>query len=268
MNEKGQPKKARMFIKDLEAKLQSMIEGRLASFLEGGLSPHIIAQHVARALEDQLIDEAGTLVAPDVYIVVLNGHMLDSLLMREENLGQELSQQIMALVYEERLIIKHHPKVILVSDDTLSSHEIRVRAEHSQQTREATQTMNPITATPANIAPPEAHLILEGGDHMPLERPVINIGRHRDNHIVINRQTVSRQHCQLKLRFGRYILYDLQSKSGTSVNGQKIQEHRLKSGDVMNIGGAQVVYIEYNENAEAGRFGSGDTQIDLDEISD
>jgi len=41
---------------------------------------------------------------------------------------------------------------------------------------------------------------------------------------VLDDRRVSRRHAEVRLRLGRYTLYDLQSTNGTFVNGRRIAE--------------------------------------------
>ena len=61
---------------------------------------------------------------------------------------------------------------------------------------------------------------------------------------VVDDRAVSRYHLQLRLRFGRYTLFDIQSQGGTLVNEVKIKEHNLQTGDVIQIGNTRLVYME------------------------
>lgn len=62
------------------------------------------------------------------------------------------------------------------------------------------------------------------------------IGRLPENDVVLIDETVSRQHAELILRQGDYILKDLGTRNGTWVNGERIKELRLKDGDEIKIG--------------------------------
>lgn len=90
----------------------------------------------------------------------------------------------------------------------------------------------------------DAFLIVSGKRHVPLEEPVVDIGRQLDNTLVIDDSTVSRKHAQIRWRFGRFVIHDAGSKSGTFVNGKRISESVLESGDVVTIGRISLIYGE------------------------
>lgn len=47
---------------------------------------------------------------------------------------------------------------------------------------------------------------------------------------------VSRNHCRLECRSGKWVAIDLNSSNGTYVNDVKIEEHNLRTGDALRIG--------------------------------
>lgn len=68
------------------------------------------------------------------------------------------------------------------------------------------------------------------------------IGRDENCAIFIDDSKVSRQHAEVQHRGEAFLLKDLGSTNGTSVNGQQIEQHILQDGDVIRIGTAQIVY--------------------------
>ena len=78
---------------------------------------------------------------------------------------------------------------------------------------------------------------------IPLIKSTINIGRKEDNDIVISDQRVSRLHAQIRLSQGNYVIFDLNSTSGTFINDQKINQHRLVTGDVISFGGVTFIFV-------------------------
>ena len=92
-----------------------------------------------------------------------------------------------------------------------------------------------------STAPP-AFLIVDGKRVIVLDQPVTNLGRKKDNHVVITDEHVSRYHAQIRQISGRYLLLDMNSTVGTSVNGRKIEQTFLKPGDVISLGGVPVIF--------------------------
>ena len=87
-----------------------------------------------------------------------------------------------------------------------------------------------------------AFLIVEGKRAISLERSITTIGRKPDNHIVIKDHHVSRYHAQIRKIKGSYVLMDLESTVGTSINGRKVKQAFLKDGDVISIGGSPLLF--------------------------
>jgi len=96
--------------------------------------------------------------------------------------------------------------------------------------------MNNSTSTQA------AFLIVDGKRAVSLERPVTSIGRKSDNHIIIKNQHVSRYHAQIRNIKGSFVVLDLDSTVGTSVNGKKVKQAFLKEGDVISVGGIPLIF--------------------------
>lgn len=71
-----------------------------------------------------------------------------------------------------------------------------------------------------------------------------NIGRKLDNHIVLNDPRISRNHAQIRVVDGQYILLDLNSTGGTMVNGRKISKSVLYSGDAISLAGLDIKFVQ------------------------
>lgn len=91
--------------------------------------------------------------------------------------------------------------------------------------------------------PENAFLITQNNKAYPLKRGVISIGRRLEkNDLVLDDPRVSRYHAQLRLLGGQYILFDLESTGGTYVNGQRIKQSVIYSGDVISLAGVELVF--------------------------
>ena len=85
-------------------------------------------------------------------------------------------------------------------------------------------------------------VLLQGGQAVPypLDGDEILIGRHPDCGVQLESSAVSRRHARVFIKDGRYLIEDLGSGNGTSVNGQKIAsatpleaQDRIKLGPVL-----------------------------------
>jgi len=73
--------------------------------------------------------------------------------------------------------------------------------------------------------------------------PVLHIGRHQSNDVVVNDKKVSRQHAVIRYENGQFILYDLQSTNGVGVNG--VMTHNpvpLKNSDLVTVGSHEFIF--------------------------
>ena len=70
----------------------------------------------------------------------------------------------------------------------------------------------------------------------------VNVGRSDDNDIVINHDSISSHHAQLKLHGDRYHLVDLDSTNGTFVDGEVASNVPLHDGIKVMFGQVEADY--------------------------
>jgi len=81
----------------------------------------------------------------------------------------------------------------------------------------------------------------------------IGIGREAGNFIRLEDPAVSPQHCRIAVQNGRTILEDLESASGTFVNGIPVKQRDLKPGDEVAVGNSVFVFeTDRPQNATCG----------------
>lgn len=80
--------------------------------------------------------------------------------------------------------------------------------------------------------------------HTPLEDEANSIGRQDGNSIVINDKDVSRQHCVIEKWDGAFSIYDVGSRNGVVVNGERVRRASLKSGDIITLGGTIAKFLD------------------------
>jgi hypothetical protein len=253
-------------LSQFEEQLAHLVEGGFARLFAGRLHPREVAVRLARAMDENVrLGLDGLIVAPNVYIVHLHPDDHAALLAAHPDLPETLAENVIALAAAADMRLLERPGVTFESDAEMPQYAARVEACHLVGVNLPTHSMTPLPAPP--LTPKkirwDAWLVIQGRPHVALERPAINIGRRKDNHIVIDDPRVSREHAQLRLRFDHYVIYDLDSKAGTYINDQRITEGILRPGDVISLAGVMLVYMEDESADEQGQpIGSStDTQI-------
>lgn len=226
--------------KKLETHMEALVEGLIAGALAAPLHPHEVAVQLARALEDS----AATATPAVCYRIHLNPADTQALLHAQPRLAEILAEALVRAARENQITLPAQPEVHLLPDPTLKPRQVMVVVEPAGEPS-GTQSLTPVS--PASSPPVrrlQAFVIIGGERTVPLDLPVLNIGRKLDNHLIVEDARVSRRHAQLRLRHGRYVLYDLGASGGTFVNGQRIEECVLQPGDVISLGGALLIYGE------------------------
>lgn len=229
--------------------MEALVEGTFARLFAGRLQPGDIALQLARALEDSVSGGGPALR----YAVRLNPADAQALLGEQPRLAELLAAELVQAAREAGVTLPHVPEVLILPDPLLKARSVTVTAETAAITDTAAAAPLTEDGDPAGSGPaaPRAFLILDGERTLPLTQAIVGLGRRLDNHVILDDARVSRAHAQLRLRFGRYVIYDLGSTGGTFVNGQRIQECVLRPGDVISLAGVPIIYGE-DETTTAG----------------
>ena len=78
----------------------------------------------------------------------------------------------------------------------------------------------------------------------------VSIGQAADNDLVIDDSRVSREHCKIVHEPYGYLVVDLGSTNGTSVNRVRVREAYIRSGAALNVGGVEVRFQTFGERVE------------------
>jgi hypothetical protein len=244
-------------VERVEAFVSRVIEGWSARLFGAKLQPVQIAKRLIRAMEaHQTISLSKTFV-PNSYVVSLGRTDFAEFEQYRRSLERDLAETLLGAARERSYTLLAYPSVEIESDDDLAPGDIRVScalvdasgeeveadpkglgAVASGHTmvldREALLRERP-RAPKASIEQRDASPVALGPD------PVL-IGRDPQNDVVLDDRRVSRKHAEIRLRLGRYTLYDLQSTNGTYVNGRRVAERVLDDGDRISVGGLELVF--------------------------
>jgi signal transduction histidine kinase len=80
------------------------------------------------------------------------------------------------------------------------------------------------------------------GNRFELTEPNVRLGRDASNALQLHDTEVSRHHAEIRRIDDDYTICDLGSSNGTFVNGQHVREHKLASGDQIQLGGTLMLY--------------------------
>ncbi|MBK8025668.1 MAG: DUF3662 domain-containing protein [Chloroflexi bacterium] len=232
----------------LETHLERLIEGAFSQLFGKALRPHDIAVHLSRALEGSVMpsnDSDPRPLAPDHFLIRLNQDVYDHLLIHQPRLVDILTQHMFALASAAGCRLRSNPVVIVLGDENLNPAGIAVVAKHQTDVQSTTQVLSSarlereLSRMPINPV-----LVIDGEMTVALVKAVSNVGRGRDNEIVLSDPFVSRHHAQIRLRHGAFFVFDANSQGGIKVNDVAVREHRLQPGDVIRIGKTRLLYLE------------------------
>ena len=244
----------------LEALASRVIEGWTARLFRARLQPVQIAKRVIRAMEaHQTISLAKTFV-PNSYVVSLSPSDYAQFQQYKRSLARDLAEAVLGAARDRSFTLLAYPTVEIEEDEDISPGDLRVACALVDSSGEEvpadeperlgavetghTMVLDRDVLLAARPRAPQGLIVSREGSvrrEVPLTAEPITVGRDPKNDIVLDDRRVSRRHAEVRLRLGRYTLYDLQSTNGTFVNGRRIAEMVLSDEDRITIGGAELV---------------------------
>ncbi len=95
-----------------------------------------------------------------------------------------------------------------------------------------------------------------GRRQIPIDKPLITLGRRTESDVRVNFVGVSRHHAEIAVDDGACRLCDCKSKLGTFVNGVRATEHVLAHGDLIRLGEShdtEIVFLIGDEDVSRER---------------
>lgn len=182
---------------------------------------------------------------PNIFSIHLNPDDYE-LIMNENNWSNQLKKALIDLAEENKKNYVGPLSIELISDDEIERQKFFLSyfvvpsvIEQTTAIKTGIKEENKI-----NSVENAAYLILPDQRIFPLNRGIIQIGRRKDNHLIIDLPTISRNHAQIRKIQGKFVIIDLNSTSGTIVNGIRINQMTLFPGDVISFAGYSIIYGE------------------------
>lgn len=239
----------------LESWIEQLVEAPFVRLFAGRLFAQDVARHLARALEDgERIGADGAPEVPGRYRITLNPEDLAALQTHHPDLDAQLAVDLLAVAKSMQVRLMEPPAILLEPNVDLPLHAVSITPlNRAPSTHEPTRDLDledirqRIEQKDSNKLDPNAlraYLIIQGTRTFDLVQPVVRMGRALDNDLILEDPRVSRYHAQLSCRYRRYILQDMGSRGGTTVNGFPVQEIVLRPGDVIALSGVDLIYAE------------------------
>ncbi len=183
---------------EIETRLRSLVEIQLVKFLPGYKSQDKVSRLLSAAMFDGLVTRGNSVRAPNLYSINANPATL-----LEWTANPQLLQELASALYqagsEAGFRFSGRINVVTVSDANLPPGEVRVLAAIRTSSLGETRSVKAVKpagkGTEGEAGQANAFLIMGGSKIIPLEGPVLNIGRRMDNHIVIDDARISRSPC-------------------------------------------------------------------------
>lgn len=122
-------------------------------------------------------------------------------------------------------------------------------------TGETSGSLSPIGEPDRNLAPNAATLIIQRGPGQGSEFPIaagteiVAIGRAPESDVFLDDVTVSRRHAEIRRGAEGWSIRDSGSLNGTYVNRVRVEDHRLRGGEEIQIGKFRFVFWAGTESA-------------------
>ena len=236
----------------VESAARRLIEGFFDRISGDRLNGSDLAVHLARSFET-LVD-AGKAKHTNYYEIHLHPDDVEHIVDHEPDTAKRLSDWLPELATEVGIGLASPPLVELIPDPIIRFGRVMIRSEIDPDRQDSKTRMNSRKAVETEMlkvaTQREAWLIINGKQHVNLDELVMHIGRRPDNEIVIESQTISRVHAQIRWRFNHFNLFDLGSRAGVFVNGERIDECVLQPGDVIQLAEVSIIYGEGSDSDE------------------
>jgi hypothetical protein len=235
-----------------------MIEGWSARLFGAKLQPVQIAKRLIRAMEGHQTISLSKTFVPNSYVVSLSATDYAQFEQYRRSLERDLAETVLSASRERSFTLLDFPSVEIERDEDVAPGDIRVSCALVDASGEE------VEADPKSLGAVESgHTMVLDREKLLRDRPraprasvevdgdrssvqlgpePLLIGRDRQNDVVLDDPRVSRKHAEIRLRLGRYTLYDLQSTNGTYVNGRRVAEVVLNDGDRISVAGLDLIF--------------------------
>tara|TARA_B100000214_G_C23959730_1_gene624625 strand:+ start:420 stop:1079 length:660 start_codon:yes stop_codon:yes gene_type:complete len=215
--------------KNIENRLEKMVEGFFARLFKSGLRPIEIGKRILRTIDlNRTVAIDGQLIAPNHFIILLSPEDNQNFLEIQKTLKNDLTQSVREHCKKEsyQFLGKIHIEFEIDCNRQIGTFEIQATLKEDQE---------------------KFHECLKDdfGAITYLLDQITTLGRHSDSDIVLQEKAASRYHAEIHRKDDEIFFIDKESTNGTYINGQKISEHKLINGDQIRIGKTTFLFMSH-----------------------
>jgi Protein of unknown function (DUF3662)/FHA domain len=250
-------------LRSLESKIAGLVEGTFSRAFRSEVRPVEIARKLAREMEEHKSLSVSRTYVPNEYRVFLSPRDRERFADYEDALVTELAGYLLEYARRERLALMARPVIEFETDDRLGLGEFGIqtgpiqvpqdsRAEPAPMSEQAQSGRTMVYSAAGRVAEPleerartraQTALLLLDGKRLVVGPTGATLGRSRQCDVVLDDPNVSRQHAEIRPRGGSWVLTDLGSTNGSSLNGRRIDSPEvLKRGDEIELGTSALTF--------------------------
>jgi hypothetical protein len=244
-------------LRALESKIAGLIEGTFSRAFRSEVRPVEIARRLAKEMDEHRAFSVSRTYVPNDYRVFLSPSDRERFAAYESALVAELAGYLLEHARRERLALLSRPVIEFETDDRLGLGEFGIQTgvvepyeEDAEAPPAASRTM--IYSNAGRVAEPleerararvRTALLVIDGNRFVIGPAGATLGRSRRCDVVIADPNVSREHAEIRPRGGSWVLSDLGSTNGSSLNGRQIDGPEVvRPGDQIELGTSVITF--------------------------
>nr|MBA2313362.1 DUF3662 and FHA domain-containing protein [Actinomycetota bacterium] len=242
---------------------EGLMEGFFAKAFRSGLQPVEVGRRMVREMEENRTVSVNSVYAPNEFRIFISPDDYERFGPMEAGLQREFGEMVIDAAKKNRWHLMGVPRISFHETEELGKGEYRTEAsltadpdapgprasthEPDRKNLSATRAISSDTAQRLGMTAARVQLIVldEHGDakeRIDLTSSPVAIGRQSTNDVVLPDPNVSRQHAELRQKGDGWVIADLGSTNGTSVNGKPAREQTLQSGDRISFGTSDLLF--------------------------
>jgi hypothetical protein len=221
-----------------ERRIEELVNRPFAKAFKAEVQPVEIASALQRECDDRAaIVARGRTMVPNAFTVMLSPHDAERLEVYQEPLSGELADMVREHAEEQRYAFIGPVTVAFDRDDELDTGRFQVRsAAVAGATARSDDTLS--------VGGTDLPWVEVGTTTYALARPTTRIGRGAEADLRIDDPGISRRHAELRRSGGDVTVVDLGSTNGVVVDGERVEQARLRDGSRVVMGSTTLVFHE------------------------